>query len=479
MYRYESLINGQWSSRHGAGFSTFNPARPDEVVGEYAMADFEDVSVALKSAARAQAEWERVPPAERARIMSQFLAEAGSRSVELAEAITREQGKPLAEAKGECGKALREAQFMAGHGLHGHGDWVAPQRPGMSNIVLRRPRGVIAAITPWNFPVLTPMRKIAPAIVYGNAVILKPSEFTPAVACLLADIAGDTLPDGLLQIVNGGAETGEALVSQPGIHGITFTGSVATGRAIYRAGAVNLAELSLELGGKNAAVINDSDDLDGCLDQVFNAAFQCAGQRCTAISRVIVAQDLEDAVISGLVERARAVQLGDGMASETTMGPIINESQLQHVEDLVNRGIEEGVKVYVGGQQASVPELPAGHFYEPTILGGVRPHMSVAQDEIFGPVISVLPYQDFDEALSILNGVEYGLTSALFSNDNMLVQRFLSESRNGMLHVNHGSVPDDHMPFGGIKNSGVGAYSVGGSVRNFYTTEHSAYVKYA
>src|SRR5699024_6147806 len=185
-----------------------------------------------------------------------------------------------------------------------------------------------------------------------------------------------------------------------------------------------------------------------------------------------------DAVTAGLVERARAVRLGEGMDAETTMGPIINAPQLEHVETLVDRGVKEGAEVCVGGQRASVSGLDGGYFYEPTILGGVRPDMSVARDEIFGPVISVLHYRSFDEALNILNGVDYGLTSALFSNDNALVQRFISESGNDMLNVNHCTVQDDHMTFGGIKNSGVGAYSVGGNVRNFYTTEHSAYIKY-
>lgn len=479
MYQYGNFIGGTWSDAGGPRFSTFDPARPTRAVGEYVAAGAEDVAEAVGLAATAQATWARIPPVERARVTSRFLDQAEAAAEAIAEAIAREQGKPLSEAEGECGKALREARFMVGNGLHGHGDVVAPQRPGVQNLVLRRPRGVIAAITPWNFPVLTPMRKIVPALVYGNAILLKPSEFTPATACLLADAAAGILPEGLLQILNGGANTGDALVSQPGVHGVTFTGSVATGRAIYRSAAANLAELSLELGGKNAVVINDSDDLDGCLDQVVNAAFQCAGQRCTAISRVIVAAELEEAVIAGLVKRAGAAKLGDGMASDTTMGPLINRQQLEHVETLVHRGVEEGATVHIGGRPASVDGLAEGHFYEPTILGGVRSRMAVAREEIFGPVISVLAYRGFDEAMRILNDVDYGLTSALFSNDNTLVQRFLTESDNGMMHVNHGTVPDDHMPFGGIKNSGVGAYSVGGSVQMFYTTEHSAYVKYA
>lgn len=478
MYRYGNYVGGSWSAEGSMAFSTVNPARPSEVVGEYTMATTDDVNKAIATAAQAQSKWAHVPPAERARIVTSYLDAIEAQAISLAEAITHEQGKPLSEARGECGKALREARFMVSNGLHDQGELVASQRFGVRNIVLRRPRGVVAAITPWNFPVLTPMRKIAPALTYGNAIILKPSEFTPAAACLLTDAASGILPDSLLQLVNGAADVGESLVSNADIQGITFTGSVATGRAVYRAGATSLAELSLELGGKNAAVINDCDDLDTCLDEIVNAAFQCAGQRCTAISRVIVSDAIEESVISGLVDRARAVRLGDGNATATTMGPIINQTQLEHIEQLVDRGAEEGAEVCAGGRRVSMPGQAEGYFFEPTILRGVRPEMSVAREEIFGPVISVLVYQNFDEALHILNDVDYGLTSALFSNDNVLVQRFLSESNNGMLHVNHGTVPDDHMPFGGIKNSGVGAYSVAGTVRNFYTTEHSAYIKY-
>lgn len=367
---------------------------------------------------------------------------------------------------------------MAAEAVRAHSHVVPAQKPGCRNMVLRRPRGVIAAITPWNFPVLTPMRKIAPALAHGNAIILKPSELTPAAACLIAEAAHDVLPAGALQIVQGGGELGGALVSAPGVHGITFTGSVATGRAIYAAAAANLAELSLELGGKNAVVINDTDDLDRCLDQVMGAAFQCAGQRCTAISRVIVARDLEEAVVDGLRQRAETMVVGAGTEAGTTLGPLVDGRQLETVAGFVERALAEGATAVTGGDRAHVASHPQGHFYQPTVLTGVRPEMEAAREEIFGPVLTVTTYEGFDEALNILNGVEYGLTSSLFSNDSRLIQRFLDESQNGMLHVNHGTIPDDHMPFGGIKNSGVGAYSVGPSVVPFYTTEHSAYVQH-
>jgi aldehyde dehydrogenase (NAD+) len=476
-YNFTNLVGGQWTPADSQHFRTLNPARPSEVVGNYSTAGKALVAAACEVAATAQSAWRRLPATERIAIVERFLAAVAQRQEDIALAITREQGKPLTEARAETVKSLAEARAMASHVLRTGSDATASARPGFRNFITRRPRGVIAAITPWNFPILTPMRKITPALLFGNAIILKPSEFTPAAACLAADAGRGILPDGLLQIVQGGAEVGEVLIRQPRISGITFTGSVRTGRAIYAAGADTLAELSLELGGKNAAVINDTGDLDACLDQVSGAAFQCAGQRCTAISRVIVAAGLADDVTAGLAERARRFVLGDGAAEGTTMGPLTNTAQLERVAHMVRSGIDEGAKLVTGGGPVTVQGLEGGYFHAPTILADVRPHMSVAREEIFGPVISVLTYRSTDEAFAILNDVDYGLTSALFSNDLAVVQRFIEESESGMLHVNHGTIPDNHMPFGGVKDSGVGAYSVGPSTAHFYTTEHSIYLK--
>jgi len=476
-YDFGNLVAGQWVPGGAETFRTVSPARPGETVGRYSAAGADLVAEACSAAARAQADWRAVPATERLRVVERFFDAVEKRAADIAMAITLEQGKPLAEARGETAKSLAEARTMAAHVLRAGGELAVSARPGFRNLVSRRPRGVIAAITPWNFPVLTPLRKIAPALLFGNAIVLKPSEFTPAAACLVAEAGRGILPAGLLAIVQGAAAVGDALVRRPEVAGITFTGSVGTGRAIYASGAETLAELSLELGGKNAAIVNDTADLDACLDQIAAAAFQCAGQRCTAISRVVVARDLESDVIEGLAGRARRLVLGDGAADGTTMGPLTSRAQLARVEKMVEEGVSEGARVVTGGGRATLQGLDGGYFYAPTILAGVTHEMSVAREEIFGPVISILAYRSLDEAFAILNGVDYGLTSALFSNDLGVVQRFIDESENGMLHVNHGTIPDNHMPFGGIRNSGVGAYSVGPSAAQFYTTEHSVYLK--
>jgi len=476
-YEFSSLIGGQWSAAVGATFETRNPARPSEVVGRYTASSPADIAEACSVAAAAQRQWTKTATLDRLALVERFLAAVGSRAEEIARAITLEQGKPIAEARAETGKSLSEARLMVNHAASAGGTLAVSARPGFRNLAVRRPRGVIAAITPWNFPILTPMRKIAPALAFGNAIVLKPSEFTPAAACIIADAGRGLLPDGILQIVLGGAAVGDALVRDRHVSGITFTGSVMTGRAIYAAGADNLAELSLELGGKNAAVVNDTADLDACLTQIAGAAFQCAGQRCTAISRVIVAAPLQAAVIAGLAQRAKGHVLGDGMRDGTTMGPLTNKGQHAKVASMVAHSASEGARIVTGGEPVRPAGLEAGYFFAPTILADVAPGTLAAREEIFGPVISVIPYRDIDEAMAVLNEVEYGLTSSLFSNDLGIVQRFMEESQNGMLHINHGTIPDSHMPFGGIKNSGVGAYSVGPSAAAFYTTEHSIYMK--
>jgi aldehyde dehydrogenase (NAD+) len=478
-YSYGIYLNGDWQPGLGPAFQTINPSQPKVVVGTYASASNDQIAELAASAKAAHRGWRAIPPLERIARFGKYITAIEEKSEQLAISITLEQGKPLAEARAEVAKALAEARVMAGAASHGLGEVFPSARPGIRNLVVRRPRGIIVAITPWNFPILTPMRKLAPALIHGNAIIVKPSEYTPATACLLAEAAKGILPDGLIQIANGAGAIGEMLARAEGIAGVTFTGSVATGRRIQAAAADNLAEVSLELGGKNAALINDTPNIPNCLDQVFGAAMMCAGQRCTAISRVIVRRDIADDVVEGLANRARTAVVGDGMAQATTIGPLTNKRQMERVAEMVEAGVKEGARVISGGRRAAPPGFEDGYFYEPTILSDVRPNMSVAQNEIFGPVISVLAYDTLDEAFEILNGVEYGLTSSLFSNDNAIIQRFIDQSENGMIHINHGTVPDNHMPFGGVKNSGVGAYSVGPSAANFYLSEHSVYLKSA
>jgi alpha-ketoglutaric semialdehyde dehydrogenase len=472
------LVRGAWVDGEAGGFETRNPAHPDQVVGRYTAASAGQVDAAVQAARSAQREWRKLPPLQRGEAGLRWLDDLVARREEIARAIVLEQGKPLAQARGEFDKGVLEARQMVGLAARDHGTVMPAARPGFRNMVLRRPRGVVAALCPWNFPVMTPLRKLAPALVFGNAVLLKPSEYTPAAAGLLAGVAQPHFAPGLVQVLNGAGAVGAALAGHPGVDAITFTGSIATGRRIQAAAAQGLSEVSLELGGKNAAIVHDATHLDAALDAIADAAFAVCGQRCTAISRIVVQRGLHDRVAQGLVARAHALRLGDGLREGTTAGPLIHGAHRDKVHGMVQRAVEAGARLLCGGRFVQPESAPQGWFYEPTVLADVRPESEIAQDEIFGPVLTLTPYDDFDQALAIVNGVEHGLTAALFSDQHALVQRFLDECETGMLHVNHGTAPDAHMPFGGIKHSGVGVYSsCGPSAMHFYTTEHAVYLK--
>lgn len=470
------FINGRWTAAHGGAFEVHNPAHPDQVVSSWTASSPIDVEEALRAAGEAFHDWRGVPVFERHTALNAFAAAIEARLQDIAQAITLEQGKPLAEARAEASKALQEARFAFTQCLQPSGAASMGARPGFRNLVIRRPRGVIAAVTPWNFPILTPMRKIAPALAWGNCVVIKPSEFTPGAVALIADAAAQTLPSGVLQVVNGAAETARALIGSPLVQGITFTGSVSTGRLVYAAAAGSLAEISLELGGKNAAVVHDCADVAATASAIMGAAMQCAGQRCTAISRVIVRESLRAPLVRALVEIAEAAVLGDGMQPGVTMGPVTTAAQLSKVEQMVAEGLQSGALLRTGGRRVQPETAPRGRFYAPTVLDAVSASASIAREEIFGPVLSVLGYETLEQGIELVNDVPFGLTSSFFSNDYRAVRTFMEQARTGMLHVNHGTIPDSHMPFGGIGHSGVGAYSVGPSAQFFYTTEHAVYL---
>ena len=455
-------------------FETLNPANPTEKIGRYKMMARDDLGRVIDRANIAQAKWAKMPGLERSQRLNAFIDAVEANADRLATAGTLEQGKLFRESKGETLKSCAEGRFSVGEAARMGAMAIANGRSNFSNQILRRPRGVIFCISPWNFPVSTPMRKICPALAFGNAVIMKPSQFTPAANFILAEIAQEFFPEDLVQIAMVSGRVASDVVSSGEIHGVSFTGSVPTGKLVYKAAAENLIPAQLELGGKNGAILNDSEDLEKAIDQILAAAFMTSGQRCTAISRVIVQKDIADATKTLLCDTAKAMTVGDGMRAETDIGPLCNLDHWKDVCDVTSKAIAEGAKPLTGGQKLGKEE--DGYFFPPTILSEVQHEAIAGQHEIFGPVLSVIEYETFDEAMQILNGTEFGLTSALFSNRNDLIQRFLNESQNGMIHVNHGTVPDNNMPFGGIKNSGVGAYSVGPTAVNFYTSEHSAYV---
>ena len=453
---------------------TVNPANPSEKIGRYAIMGSDELGAAIARANAAQREWARVPGLERSQRLGAFIDAVEARADELATAGTLEQGKLFRESKGEALKSCAEGRFSVGEAARMGAMPIASGRAGFSNQILRRPRGVIFCVSPWNFPISTPMRKICPALAFGNSVVMKPSQFTPAANFLLAEISREFFPDNLVQVAMVSGRAASEVVSRGEVHGVSFTGSVPTGKLVYAAAAENLIPAQLELGGKNGAILNDTDDLEGAVTQIIGAAFMTSGQRCTAISRVLVHRDLAAETKDILTASANAMRLGPGLEADSDLGPLCNLPHWTDVCATTERAISEGANALAGGFAPNRPD--DGYYYRPTILGDVQHESIAGQDEIFGPVLSVLEYDTFDHAIEMLNGTQFGLTSALFSNRNDLIQRFLAESQNGMIHVNHGTVPDNNMPFGGIKKSGVGAYSVGPTAVNFYTSEHSAYV---
>ncbi|WP_226623139.1 aldehyde dehydrogenase family protein [Brucella anthropi] len=457
----------------GEIFETVNPARPDMVTGRYGETRLGDLDAVFAIARKAARDWAATPGLQRQALTEAWLDRIKEAVEPIAQAITLEMGKTIGDARGEILHSLKEARFAVAEASRSIGEVMPSARPGLRNMTLRRPRGVIVASTPWNYPVLTPLRKLAPAFAHGNAVVLKPSEVSPAAACLMAELAVGLLPFGLFQVVFGGGRVGAALTGHSQADGVTFTGSVATGKAVYAAAAKNLAEVQLELGGKNGIVVHDADDLEACLDEVVAGALENGGQRCTGISRVLVQRKLAGAVEEGIAARMNRVVVGDGMEAGVGMGPMASEVHFRRVEAAVAAGEAEGARRVTGRSNENGP----GFFIRPTLFADVTPGMALAREEVFGPVLSMLTYDSIDEALSILNGVDYGLAAALYSNRNDVVQRFVTEAQAGMLHVNHQSSIDTNMPFVGIKHSGVGAPSIGRSAINFYTTEHAVYIR--
>lgn len=452
-----------------------NPANPSEIVGTFATITLKDVPAMITTARKAQKEWARVPQPERGRIVDAFLAGLAARAEDIATAITREMGKVIAESRGEVNKALGEGRATTRRATAPIGEVLPSQKLDTVTYSTRRPRGVIVGINPWNFPFSTPIRKTIPALLYGNAMVLKPSISTPGAAFIMQEVADEILPKGLFQIAYGPGNLGKGLTAAKGVDAISFTGSVGVGRIVAQAAAANLTEISLELGGKNPAILNDATDLEATLDQIYMAAFAVCGQRCTAISRVIVRRELEADVVAGLAKRAKAATIGDGLDSATTIGPLMGEQARAVVAGFVDRAVAEGATVAAGGAPV---DLNGGYFYAPTILSNVSKDMEVARNEVFGPVLAVIPYDSVEEALDICNDVEFGLSACLYSEQTPLVDRFVAEAESGMIHVNCGSFPEDHAPFVGVKNSSLGVGgSNGTSTLHFYTQEHTVFRK--
>jgi len=339
---------------------------------------------------------------------------------------------------------------------------------------------VVAAICPWNFPVVTPVRKIAPAIAFGNTVVFKPASLTPWTAVFLMQLLEKAgLPPGVVNLVIGpGKEVGDCLVDDPRVRGITFTGSSDIGMRVSEGAARRLAGVQLELGGKNPAIVIDYDDLDNAAREIVSAAFLCSGQRCTALSRVIVSEAQADALVERLLWHIGRIRVGDGMVEGSTMGPLVSQAQFEIVDGYVRQGLESGCKALAGAAPLAQEPGREGYYYAPTLFDHVPKDSPLAREEIFGPVLPVIRVRDAAEALEVANHTRYGLAAAVFTSRPELMQKFVAGLQTGMVHINHGTASQAHVPFGGRKDSGHGAFSIGPTAREFFTQVKAVYVRW-
>jgi alpha-ketoglutaric semialdehyde dehydrogenase len=464
-----------------ASLDSFSPAT-GEILGTVPEADAGAVDAAVEKARVAYEDWRLVPAPRRGEILFRFAQALEREKAALTDLMTHEMGKVKAEAGGDVQEAIDMTYYMAGEGRRLWGQTTPSELQNKFNMSVRVPVGVVGAITPWNFPIAIPSWKLAPALVCGNTVVLKPAEDTPLLAQRFVELLDEAgVPDGVVNIVHGYGETaGAALVRNPHVPVITFTGSRETGVAVTKAAADNLKHVHLELGGKNAIIVLEDADLDLAVEGIVWSAFGTSGQRCTAASRVIAHEKVYEALQSRLVARADQMRLGPGWEDDTDIGPVINRAAIDKIDSYTKIGQDEGARLLTGGEIATEGDLGKGFFYRPTIFGDVDAQMRIAQEEIFGPTTALIKVRDFDEALRVANGIKYGLSSSIFTRDVNRAFRAMRDLQTGITYVNAGTTGAEvHLPFGGTKDTGNGHREAGQAALDVFTEWKSLYVDYS
>ncbi len=482
-HRYHNVINGQLTeATSGRRFNNINPADTTDLVGSFPASGEAEVNAAVDAAADALPGWRKLPAPRRGEIVFRVGRIMADRKEQIAQLLTREMGKVIAEARGDVQEGIDTAYYAAGEGRRMFGDTVPVEMPNKAGFSIRRPIGVCGMITPWNFPMAIPTWKIFPAIMAGNTVVLKPATDAPATVTQLLEVLAEAgLPEGVVNLVTGsGAAVGDVMVRHPGIGAISFTGSSAVGAEIAATCGQLHKRVSLEMGGKNAQIVMDDADLDLALEGALWGAFGTAGQRCTATSRLIVHKKVLLAFTDRLVERTSRLKLGDGRDESVDVGPLINAAQRETVAGWVDRGRSEGARMLCGGKPAAGNGLDKGHFYEPTLFDCVEPDMSIAQEEIFGPVTAILAVDSLDEAIAVLNGTRYGLSSSIYTRNVNGAFKAMEEIEAGITYVNGPTIGAEvQLPFGGVKATGNGHREASHTVFDFYTEWKSVYVDYS
>ncbi|WIY51785.1 aldehyde dehydrogenase family protein [Devosia sp. YIM 151766] len=471
---HKNLIDGEWVGADGV--ENINPSNINEVVGLYARANVEETNQAIAAAKAAFPAWSRSGILERHAILSKASQEILARKQELGELLSREEGKTLPEGIGEVTRAAQIFDFFAGETLRLAGEILPSARPGLTVEITREPVGVVGIITPWNFPIAIPAWKIAPALAYGNSVVIKPADLVPGSTWAIVDIlhrAG--LPKGVLNLVMGkGSVVGQTLLDSPDVNAISFTGSVGTGKRVAEASIKHGRKFQLEMGGKNPTIVLDDADLKVAVESVAQSAFFSTGQRCTASSRVIVTEGIHDKFVAALAERTSGLRVGHALEKDTEIGPVVDPSQLKQDVDYIEIGKGEGARLVAGGER--VTKDTEGYFLQPALFTEATNSMRIAREEIFGPVAAVIKVKDYEEALATANDTEFGLSAGIVTTSLKYATHFKRNSEAGMVMVN---VPtagvDFHVPFGGRKGSSYGPREQGTYAAEFFTIVKTAY----
>jgi aldehyde dehydrogenase (NAD+) len=477
-----NYIAGEWIE--GASdrmVPNVNPADTDEVLGQVPLQDREMARMAVAAAGEALPAWRATPAPRRGAILFEAFRILSSRVDELAEVMTREEGKVLAEARGEVTKSLNLLEFMAGEGRRLPGQTLPSEMPATVAYTVREPLGVVSLITPWNFPVAIPVWKIAPALVSGNTVVFKPATLTPWTGEVVTRAFVDAgLPPGVLNFITGsGGKVGEELISHPEVKAVSFTGSNEVGMHLYEVAARTGKKVQCEMGGKNAVVVLRDANLELAAEGIFQGAFGSTGQRCTATSRVVVEEVVADELTELICRRVDGIVTGNGMNPGVTMGPSVDAGQMETVLGYLEIARKEGARFLRGGERLMDEAHRRGFFVAPTVLGDVTPEMTVAREELFGPALSILRAPDFDEAVRIANDVRFGLSASIYTADVTRTFEFIDRIEVGIVHVNSPTVGGEaQLPFGGVKETGIGQREQGSTAIEFYTELKTVYIDF-
>ncbi|HEX5834166.1 MAG TPA: aldehyde dehydrogenase family protein [Pyrinomonadaceae bacterium] len=479
---FKNYITGEWTeSRSGKTFPNVNPANTDEVVGHFQASNAGDVNDACAAAAGAQQAWAEMPATRRGEYLFKAAELLEARLAQVGEEMTREEGKTLPEALGEVKRAINIFRYFGGEGSRQFTYQVPSERENVVCYTIRKPLGAVALITPWNFPSAIPAWKLAPALVAGNTVVLKPASLAPLSSYRLVEALHEAgIPRGVLNYVTGsGGAVGDPLTSHPAIRAISFTGSTSVGNALYAKVSERKLRIQLEMGGKNPTIVLSDADLDYAADTLINGAFFSTGQKCTACSRAVIERPIYDALVEKLIEKTRKLKVGNGLEQGVQIGPAVDADQLKTDLDYIEIAKQEGAQLLCGGNRLTGAAYDKGYFIEPTIFSGVDSEMRIAQEEVFGPVLALMAADDLDDAVRIANDVKFGLSASIISKDLTRVHQFINRIEAGLITVNLPTAGVEYqLPFGGTKESSYGMREQGPQALDFYSETRTVYLKY-